>query len=131
MKKLTTTLAAISCLLLVSCAGPPGPPGPPGPSGVNTAFRQTHTTANECGLPSGLTFSVVDHPSLNGNASALIFVTALIGINAARTGTNPNSNLLVLYTGGSSFGTCPANRWIIGGGDVTTGAEYNVMVVQP
>lgn len=111
-------------------AGPPGPPGAPGPGNVE-AFRHTHTVENECNASAGPTFSVVDHPSLNGNANALVFVTALIGINGTGTGPNPNSNLLVVYTGGSTFGTCPAGRWVIGGGDVTTGAQFNVMVVEP
>jgi hypothetical protein len=119
---------------IVGPAGPqglPGPQGPPGSSGANVAaFRHTHTLANECG-PALATFSVLDHPSINGNADAAVFVTALIGINGARTNTNPNSNLLVVYTGSESFGTCPAGRWIVGGGDVTTGAEFNVMVVTP
>ena len=111
--------------------GPPGPQGPPGPAGSKTiAFRHTRTVANECG-PSLITFSLIDHPSLNGKPDALVFVTALIGINGARTNTNPNSNLLVVYTGSSAFGTCPAGSWIVSGGDVSTGAQFDVMVVSP
>jgi hypothetical protein len=112
--------------------GPEGPQGPAGPGGANVeVFRHTRTVGNECVSPAPATFSVVDHLSLNGNADAMIFVTALIGINDLRTNNNPNSNLLVVYTGGAVFGGCPAGRWIIGGGDVTTGAQFNVMVVSP
>jgi hypothetical protein len=114
-----------------SIVGPAGPQGLPGPSGANVVtFRHTHTAGNECG-PALAAFSVLDNPSLNGNADAFVFVTALIGINGARTNTNPNSNLLVVYTGSASFGTCPAGRWIVGGGDIATGAQFNVMVVNP
>ena len=35
------------------------------------------------------------------------------------------------YTGALSFGTCPAGRWIVAGGDISTGAQFNVMVVNP
>jgi len=122
-------------IALTSCTGPPGPPGPQGPPGGGgnvSAFRHTRTAANECSPGAGLsTFSVLDHASLNGNANALVFVTALIGINPARTNTNPNSNLLVVYTGSQTFGTCPAGRWIVSGGDVATGAQYDVAVVNP
>ena len=97
-----------------------------------TAFRHTRTAANECSPGVGLaTFSVLDHVLLNGNPNALVFVTALIGINPARTNTNPNSNLLVVYTGSQTFGTCPAGRWIVSGGDVAIGAQYDVAVVNP
>lgn len=113
-------------------AGPPGPPGPAGGGGHITAFRHTHSAANECSPGPGLsTFSIVDHASLNAKPNASVFVTALIGINATRTNTNPNSNLLVVYTGSQTFGTCPAERWIISGGDVTVGAQFNVMVTSP
>jgi hypothetical protein len=44
---------------------------------------------------------------------------------------NPNSNLNLTYTGAASFGTCPAGRWIVAGGDIATGAQFNVMVVNP
>jgi len=127
-------LSFFSAIALSACAGPPGPPGPPGPAGSGnvTAFRHTRTAANECSPGAGLsTFSVLDHASLNGNSNAQVFVTALIGINAAHTNTNPNSNLLVVYTGSQPFGTCPAARWIVSGGDVATGAQYDVMVVNP
>src|SRR6266403_778837 len=45
--------------------------------------------------------------------------------------TNPNSNLNLTYTGTMSFGTCPAGRWIVAGGDIATGAQFNVLVVNP
>jgi hypothetical protein len=143
MKRLKRNSRIVICLLpflcaigLTACTGPQGPPGPPGPqgppgSGNVTAFRHTRTAANECVPPTPNTFTVLDHPSLNGNPNALVFVTALIGINAGRTNTNPNSNLLVVYTGSQAFGTCPAARWIVSGGDVTAGAQYDVMVVNP
>jgi len=73
----------------------------------------------------------MDQPSINGNGNALIFVTGIVGINGARSNTNPNSNLNLTYTGTSSFGTCPAGRWIIAGGDIATGAQFNVLVVHP
>lgn len=110
--------------------GPQGPQGPPGPGGANiVTFRHTRTLGNTCG-PSG-DFSVLDDPSINGKAGALIFVTSIVGINSTRTNTNPNSNLLVIYTGSEAFGTCPAGRWLVRGGDITTGAQFIVMVVNP
>src|SRR2546421_395998 len=65
------------------------------------------------------------------NANGLVFVTAIVGINAGRTNTNPNSSMNLTYTGSASFGTCPAGRWIVAGGDIATGAQFNVMVVGP
>ena len=133
--RIMTSLLFCSCAISLSaCAGPPGPPGPAGPAGSGnvTAFRHTRTAANECSPGAGLaTYSALDHAALNGNPNALLFVTALIGINAGRTNTNPNSNLLVVYTGSQTFGTCPAGRWIVSGGDVATGAQYDVMVANP
>ena len=108
-----------------------GPAGPPGPGSNVEAFRHTRTAQNECVSPSTAVFSVLDHASTNDNPDALIFVTALIRINDDRTNNNPNSNLLVIYTGNQAFGACPAGRWLIGGGDVLTGAQYNVTVVGP
>jgi len=85
--------------------------------------------ANTCGPFSN--FSVIDNPSLNGNGNALVFVTAIVGINADRSNTNPNSNMNLTYTGSLAFGSCPAERWVVAGGDISTGAEFNVMVVGP
>ncbi|HKS26750.1 MAG TPA: hypothetical protein VJS44_02975 [Pyrinomonadaceae bacterium] len=90
-----------------------------------TAFRFTRTT--RCGPFDE--FSALDHPLLNGKPNAMIFVTALIGINGDRTNTNPNQNLVVTYSGDSDFGTCPAGRWLIRGGDISDNAQFNVMVV--
>jgi len=73
----------------------------------------------------------MDNPAINGNANALVFVTAIVGINAGRTNTNPNSSMNLTYTGSASFGTCPAGRWIVAGGDIAIGAQFNVMVVGP
>ena len=73
----------------------------------------------------------MDNPSINGNAGAMIYVTAIVGINAGRTNTNPNSNMNLTYTGGAIFGTCPAGRWIVAGGDISTGAQFDIMVVGP
>lgn len=109
--------------------GPVGPVGPAGPGANLVTFRHTRTVANTCGPFNN--FSVMDHPSINGNASALVFVTGIVGINGARTNTNPNSNLNLTFTGAASFGTCPAGRWIVAGGDIATGAQFNVLVVQP
>src|SRR6185503_15077140 len=119
-------------------AGPPGPAGPSGPAGPPGAagtganvitFRHTRTAANTCGPFNN--FSVMDQPAINGNANALVFVTGIVGINGARTNTNPNSNLNLTYTGTLSFGTCPAGRWVVAGGDISTGAQFNVLVVNP
>ena len=121
-------------------AGPPGPAGPQGPAGAPgtcpacgganvITFRHTRTVANTCGPFNN--FSVMDNPAINGNANALVFVTAIVGINAGRTNTNPNSSMNLTYTGSASFGTCPAGRWIVAGGDIATGAQFNVMVVGP
>jgi hypothetical protein len=90
-----------------------------------TVFRFTRAT--KCGPFDE--FSALDHPLLNGNPNAMIFVTALIGINAERTNTNSNQNLVVTYSGDSDFGTCPAGRWLIRGGDTSDNAQFNVMVV--
>ena len=121
-------------------AGPRGPAGPQGPAGAPgtcpacgganvITFRHTRTVANTCGPFNN--FSVMDNASINGNANALVFVTAIVGINAGRTNTNPNSSMNLTYTGSASFGTCPAGRWIVAGGDIATGAQFNVMVVGP
>jgi hypothetical protein len=122
-------------------AGPPGPPGPagspgpqgsPGPPGAGsnvTTFRHTRTVANICGP--GSNFSFVDNPAINGNADAMIFVTAIVGIQGDGSNTNPNSNWYLTYTGISPFGTCPAQRWLIAGGDVSVGGQFNVMLVGP
>ena len=121
-------------------AGPPGPAGPQGPAGAPgtcpacgganvITFRHTRTVANTCGPFNN--FSVMDNPAINGNANALVFVTAIVGINAGRTNTNPNSSMNLTYTSSASFGTCPAGRWIVAGGDIATGAQFNVMVVGP
>lgn len=129
-----------------STAGPAGPQGPAGPVGAAGApgtcaqgpacaggniitFRHTRTVANTCGPFNN--FSVMDNPSINGNAGAMIYVTAIVGINPGRTNTNPNSSMNLTYTGSASFGTCPAGRWIVAGGDIATGAQFNVMVVGP
>jgi hypothetical protein len=92
-----------------------------------TVFRHTRTVASKCGPFDD--FSYVDHPLLNGNPDAMIFVTALVGLNDTRTFTNSNANLVVTYSGSTAFDTCPAERWLIRGGDVTDGAQFNVMVV--
>src|SRR5258706_3880643 len=113
-------------------AGPQGPAGPAGPTGPGAnivTFRHTRRVANTCGPFNN--FSFMDQPSINGNASALIFVTGIVGINGDRSNTNPNSNLNLTYTGTMSFGTCPAGRWIVAGGDIATGAQFNVLVVNP
>jgi len=120
--------------------GPAGPQGPQGPAGAQgtcpacgaanvITFRHTRTVANTCGPFNN--FSVMDNSSINGNANALVFVTAIVGINAGRANTNPNSSMNLTYTGSASFGTCPAGRWIVAGGDIATGAQFNVMVVGP
>src|SRR5258706_664137 len=109
--------------------GPQGPAGPTGPGANIVTFRHTRTAANTCGPFNN--FSFIDQPSINGNASALIFVTGIVGINGARSNTNPNSNFNFTYTGTMSFGTCPAGRWIVAGGDIATGAQFNVLVVNP
>jgi hypothetical protein len=123
---------------IVGPAGPQGPAGAPGPAcaqgpacaGANiVTFRHTRTVANTCGPFNN--FSLMDNPSINGNANASIFVTAIVGINGGRTNTNPNSNMNLTYTGGAPFGSCPAGRWIVAGGDISTGAQFNVMVVSP
>jgi hypothetical protein len=110
-------------------AGPQGPQGPAGPGSNTVTFRHTRTVANTCGP--GSNFTVIDDPSINGNGNASVFVTAIVGINGDRSNTNPNSNWYLTYTGSSSFDTCPAERWIIAGGDTSTGAQFNVMVVGP
>ena len=110
-------------------AGPPGPPGPPGPGANINTFRHTRTAENICGP--GSNFSFIDNPAINGNADAMILVTAIVGIQGDRSNTNPNSNWYLTYTGGSPFGTCPAERWLIAGGDVSVGGQFNVMLVGP
>ncbi len=113
-------------------AGPQGPAGLQGPAGPGAnivTFRHTRTVANTCGPFNN--FSFIDNASINGNASALMFVTGIVGINGGRSNTNPNSNLNLTYTGALSFGTCPAGRWIVAGGDIATGAQFNIMVVNP
>jgi hypothetical protein len=94
-----------------------------------TTFRHTRTVANICGI--GDNFTVIDNPAINGNPDATIFLTAIIGIQPDRSSTNPNSGWYLTYTGSSTFGSCPAERWLIGGGDVSVGGQFNVMVVGP
>ncbi len=147
MKKFMINPVTVTCMLLCVCAvalvvlvtahaEPPVSPiqacynNTTAGSGANlVTFRHTCTVANTCGPFNS--FSFMDQPSINGNASALIFVTGIVGINGARTNTNPNSNLNLTYTGALSFGTCPAGRWILAGGDIATGAQFNVLVVNP
>lgn len=97
----------------------------PSSGGSTTVFRFTRTTT--CGPFNDAT--VLDHASINGNSSAMIFVTALIGIDSNGSNTNPSQNVQLIYTGSSGFGSCPAERWLIRGGDVTDGAQFNVMIV--
>ena len=121
-------------------AGAPGPPGPQGPAGPQgpqgpaggsnlTTFRHIKDGSNTCG-PGG-NFTVIDNGAINGNANAIVFVTAIVGIQADRSNTNGNSGWYLTYTGSSTFGTCPADRWLIAGGDVTSAAQFNVMIVGP
>jgi len=112
--------------------GIPGPQGPTGPAGGSniTTFRHTRTVGNICGPalnPSGFTY--IDNPATNGNPDATIFVTAIVGLTGG--GTNANQNWFLSYTDGAAFGTCPADRWIIAGGDISTGGQFNVMLVGP
>src|ERR1043166_749679 len=106
-----------------------GPQGPPGPGGNLTTFRHTRTVANICGP--GSNFSFIDNAAINGDPNATIFVTAIVGIQGDGSNTNPNSNWYLNYTGNSAFGSCPAERWIIAGGDVSVGGQFNVMIVGP
>ncbi|HJU56267.1 MAG TPA: hypothetical protein VJ715_16915 [Pyrinomonadaceae bacterium] len=105
---------------------------PAGGGGGVTAFRHTRTAATNCG-PAGLTteFSPLNHASINGNPNAKIFVTAIVGITA--TNSDANQNYFIVYTGAAAFGTCPAGRWLIRGGDADPsnfdGAQYNVLIV--
>ncbi|HWT01893.1 MAG TPA: hypothetical protein VN256_16720 [Pyrinomonadaceae bacterium] len=103
-----------------------------GGGGGVTAFRHTRTAATNCG-PAGLTneFSPLSHASINGNPNAKIFVTAIVGITTSNS--DANQNYFIVYTGSTSFGNCPANRWLIRGGDADPanfdGAQYNVLIV--
>ena len=110
-------------------AGPPGPTGPPGPGANITTFRHTRTVGNICGV--GSNFSFIDNQAINGNPNATIFLTAIVGIQMDGSNTNPNSKWYLTYTGAAGFGSCPADRWIIAGGDVSVGGQFNVMVVGP
>jgi hypothetical protein len=96
---------------------------PPSAGANIVTFRHTRTPDNMCGPFDS--YSLIDHPSINANADVFIFVTALV-----RT-TSPSSSLQLVYTGGEGFGTCPAARWVVRGGDALDGAQYNVMVVNP
>lgn len=97
----------------------------PSSGGGTTVFRFTRATT--CGPFDDAT--VLDHASINGNANAMIFVTPIIGIDNSGTSTNPSSSVQLLYSGSNGFGSCPAERWLIRGGDATIGAQFNVMVV--
>ncbi|HKQ53285.1 MAG TPA: hypothetical protein VJT74_13005 [Pyrinomonadaceae bacterium] len=109
-------------------------PAAGGGGGGVIAFRHTRTAATNCG-PSGQAneFSPLNNASINGNPNAKIFVTAIVGINATSTNNDPNQNYFIVYTGASAFGTCPAGRWLIRGGDAEPsnfdGAQYNVLIV--
>jgi hypothetical protein len=94
-------------------------------------FRHTRTVAKTCG-PGVLTnFSVIDYLSLNGNGNASVFITGIVGIAADGSNANPNSHLNLTYTGTEAFGTRPAGRWIVAGGDIAVGAQFNVKLVGP
>lgn len=103
--------------------------GPAGPGANLTTFRHTRTVENTCGPFNN--FTVIDNAAINGNGDAMVFVTAIVGINGDGSNTNPNSNMNLTYTGASMFGSCPANRWVIAGGDISVGAQFNVLVVGP
>lgn len=115
-------------------AGAAGPAGPPGPGANVTSFRHSRTVLNTCGpVASPNHFTFIDNPAINGDPNALVFVTAIVGIKGDGSNTNGNSNWYLSYTGAPGFGTCPANRWIIAGGDVEVVAsgQFNVMIVGP
>jgi hypothetical protein len=120
-------------------AGPPGPPGSPGPAGSPgpganiTTFRHSRTAGNTCGPAINPNFTYINNPAINGDPNAIVFVTAIVGIKGDGSNTNGNSNWYLTYTGAAGFGTCPAGRWIIAGGDVEVVAsgQFNVMIVGP
>ncbi|HEY0376352.1 MAG TPA: hypothetical protein VGC87_05280 [Pyrinomonadaceae bacterium] len=99
---------------------------PAGGGGGVTFFQVTRTVGNQCNGD----FTLIDNAAVNGNANAQVLLTAILG----RSGdsTNPNSSEFLVYTGATAFGAtvpCPANRWVIRGGDIMAGARFNVLVV--
>lgn len=115
-------------------AGPAGPAGPPGPGANVTTFRHSRTVVNTCGpVVNPNHFTYIDNVAINGDPNAIVFVTAIVGIKGDGSNTNGNSNWYLTYTGPAGFGTCPADRWIIAGGDVEVAAsgQFNVMIVGP
>ena len=130
--KLNTAAAPTAGQVLTYSGGALTWQTPAGGGGGVIAFRHTRTAATNCG-PAGLTseFSPLNHASINGNPNAKIFVTAIVGITASNS--DANQNYFIVYTGGTPFGTCPANRWLIRGGDADPsnfdGAQYNVLIV--
>ena len=128
----TTNVAAAGQVLTYSGGALAWQTPAAGGGGGVIAFRHTRTAATNCG-PSGLTaeFSPLNHASINGNANAKIFVTPIVGITASNS--DANQNTFIVYTGASAFGTCPAGRWLIRGGDADPsnfdGAQYNVLIV--
>jgi hypothetical protein len=94
-----------------------------GGGGGVTFFQVTRSVGNQCNGD----FTLIDNALVNGNASAKMLLTAILG----RSGdsTNGNSSEFLLYTGATAFGSCPANRWVIRGGDITEGAKFNVLIV--
>jgi hypothetical protein len=97
-----------------------------GGGGGVTFFQVTRTVDNQCNGD----YTLIDNAAVNGNASAKMLLTAILG----RSGdsTNGNSSEFLVYTGATAFGSvvpCPANRWVIKGGDIMEGAKFNVLVV--
>jgi len=94
------------------------------------AFRAT-STADLCVVPSlGDDFFVgftLDHPDLNNNPNAILFVTPVHTVGA-NTALNPG----VLYTGSGSvsgglgYPACPANRWFIF--TFEAGKSFNILL---
>ncbi len=78
-------------------------------------------------------FTYIDNAAINGDPNAIVFVAAIVAIKGDGSNTNGNSNWYLTYTGAAGFGTCPANRWIIAGGDVEVAGsgQFNVMIVGP
>ena len=132
LSELNTSNAAAAGQVLTYSGGNLAWLTPAGGGGGFTAFRHTRTAATNCG-PSGLTaeFSPLDNAAINGNPNAKIFITPIIGITT--TNSDGNQNAFIVYTGSTAFGNCPANRWLIRGGDADPanfeGAQYNVLIV--
>ncbi|MEI6409897.1 MAG: hypothetical protein WCR52_10970 [Bacteroidota bacterium] len=101
---------------------PPGNTGiSPARSSEKMAFRHVATAANTSGQT-----TILDHPKLNGNPKAIIFVMPTYNANGATGAKRYTQNVAVQYKG---------DRWTIvnenGNVAIAPGTTFNVLIAPP